>query len=142
VPIIEVVPAVKIPAQRSGWLGFDLSDILAAIGEHPGLVWQVQDANFAFDDEAVSDSWQAVAYDSRMAGGVDIKWGDLEQLAAAHGQVVEGRFTGFDGNHAMVQLAAFGNSHWTVWARNPSILERIHDAFLGVEECDVREPHR
>lgn len=136
------MPAVKIPAQRSGWLGFELADVLAAIGEHPGLLWQVLDAKFAFDDEAVSDTWQAVAYDSRMAGGVDIKWDQLEQLAAARGQVVEGSFTAFDGNHAIVQLAAFGSSHWVVWARSPSIVERVRGAFVGVQECDVRVPHR
>ena len=135
------MPAVKIPAQRSGWLGFDLGDVLAAIGDHPDLVWQVRDAAFAFEDEAVSDTWQAVAYDSHLTGGVDVKWEQIEQLAAAGGHVVQGSFTGFDGNNAVVQLLVFGGSHWIVWARRGSILERVHAAFLGVEECDVRVPH-
>ena len=135
------MPAVKIPAQRSGWLGFDLGEVLAAIGEHPDLVWHVLDAKFAFDDEAVSDTWQAIAYDSRMAGGVEVKWEQIVQLAAAPGQVVEGTFTGFDGTHAMVQLQASGGSHWIVWARRPSITEGVRGAFVGVEDCDVRVPH-
>ena len=136
------MPAVKIPAQRSGWLGFDLGDVLAALGEHPDLVWQVVDARFAFDDEAVSDTWQAVAYDSRMAGGVDIKWDEIQKLAAAGGHVVQGAFTGFDGNHAIVQLRAAGSGYWIVWARTGSILEHVRTAFTGVEDCDVRVPHR
>ena len=137
-----MVPAVKIPAQRSGWLGFDLGDVLAVIGEHPDLVWQVVDARFAFDDEAVSDTWQAVAYDSRMAGGVDIKSDQIQQLAAAGGQVVQGAFTGFDGNHAIVQLLAASSGYWIVWARTGSILEPLRTTFIGVEDCDVRVPHR
>jgi len=135
------VPAVKIPAQRSGWLGFDLSDVLDAIGEQPELVWQVVDARFAFDDQAVSDTWQAVAYDSRMASGVDIKWEQMERLAAAGGQIAQGTFTAFDGNDAIVQLAAFG-SHWVVWARRSRVLERLRGAFTGVEDYDARLPHR
>jgi len=135
------VPAVKIPAQRSGWLGFDLNDVLPVIGEHPALVWQVVDARFAFDDEAVSDTWQAVAYDSRLAGGVDIKWDQLEQLAGAGGHVVQGTFTGFDGIHAVVQLSV-SRSHWVVWAQRGSVLEHVRSAFTGVEDCDARVPHR
>jgi hypothetical protein len=136
------VPAVKIPAQRSGWLGFGLGDVLAVIGDHPNLSWRVVDARFAFDDQAVSDTWQAVAYDSRMADGVDVEWAQIEQLAVAGGQVVEGSFTGFDGNNAAVQFTAFGNSHWVIWARRGSIIERVRDAFVGVDEFDARVPHR
>jgi len=136
------VPAVKIPAQRSGWLGFDLSDLLDAIGEHPEFVWQVVDARFGFDDEAVSDTWQAVAYDSCMASGVDIKWEQMEQLATAGGQIVGGTFTAFDGHDAIVQLVAFGSSHWVVWARRSRLLERVRTAFTGVEDYDARVPHR
>ena len=137
-----IVPAVKIPAQRSGWLGFALSDLLGAIGDQPDLVWQVVDARFAFDDQAVSDTWQAVAYDSRMASGVDIKWGQMEELAAAGGQIVQGTFTAFDGNEAIVQLVAFGSSHWVVWARRVRVLEQVRTAFTGVEDYDARLPHR
>jgi len=140
--MVEVVPAVKIPAQRSGWLGFDLSDVLAVIGRHADLNWQVLDANFAFDDEAVSDTWQAVAYDSRMAGGVFVTWEQIEQLAADGGQIAQGTFTGFDGNNAILQLAVFGTTHWVIWARQGTVIERVRGAFIGVEECDVRVPHR
>lgn len=136
------MPAVKIPAQRSGWLGFDLSDVLDAVGKQPELVWQVVDAKFAFDNQAVSDTWQAVAYDSRMASGVDIKWEQMEQLAAAGGQIAQGTFTAFDGNDAIVQLVAFGSSHWIVWARRSRVLERVRTAFVGVENYDARLPHR
>lgn len=136
------MPAVKIPAQRSGWLGFDLDAVLAVIGPHPELEWRVVDVNFAFTDQAVSDAWQALAFDSRGDEGVDVKWDELEQLAMARAQVVEGTFTGFDGHHAIVELAAFGGSHWIVWASRAAILDRVRDTFIGVEDCDVRTPHR
>ena len=140
--MLGVVPAVKIPAQRSGWLGFDVGDVMAAIGSQSDLKWRVLDAKFAFDDEAISDTWQAVAYDSRLDGGVDVTWERMEALATAGGQVVQGTFTGFDGNEAIVQLTAFGGRHWIVWARRGSTLERVRAAFVGVEDCDVRVPHR
>ncbi|MBV8295830.1 MAG: hypothetical protein JO085_03260 [Acidimicrobiia bacterium] len=136
------MPAVRIPAQRSTWLGFDLGDVMAAVGEHAELKWQVLDANLAFEDEPVSDAWQAVAFDSRLEGGVDVTWEQMEALAAAGGQVVQGAFTGFDGNEAIVQLAAFRPTHWTVWARHGATLERVRGAFLGVDDCDVRVPRR
>ena len=135
------MPSVKIPAQRIGWLGFDLGDVMAAVGPHSDLKWRVLDANFALDDEATSDTWQAVAYDSRLEGGVDVTWERMEALAGAGGQVVQGTFTGFDGNEAILQLAAFGSRHWIVWARRGATLERVRGAFVGVEDCDVRVPH-
>jgi hypothetical protein len=136
------VPAVKIPAQRSGWLGFELSDLIAVIGPRTDLEWQVLDAKFAFGDQATSDTWQAVAYDSRLDGGVDLTWERMEALAGADGKIVQGTFTGFDGNEAIVQLTAFDVRHWIVWARRQSVLDRLRDAFAGVEDCDVRVPHR
>ena len=137
-----VVPAVKIPAQRSGWLGFELGDVMAAIGPHADIKWRVLDARFAFGDETTSDTWQAVAYDSRLDGDVDLTWERMEALAAENGKVVEGTFTGFDGNQPVVQLSAFDVRHWIVWARSSGVLERLRDAFVGVEDCDVRVPHR
>ena len=66
----------------------------------------------------------------------------MEALAAAGGQVVQGTFTGFEGNEAMVQLTAVGSRHWIVWARRASTLDRVRGAFVGVEDCDARVPHR
>jgi hypothetical protein len=114
---------------------------MAAVGPNDELSWRLLDAIVACDDDYEPDKWQAIAYDSRLAEGTPITWAQMADLAEACPRVVSGTFTGFRGAAPVVQLRAVDGKYWIVWSRASRTLERVRDAFVGVESYDERKPH-
>src|SRR4051812_4780402 len=136
-----VFVGVKTPPQRDSWLGFDLREVMAAVGPHDGLTWRLRDAALACDDLCAPEKWQAVAYDSHLDEGATLTWDDMAELAKACPRVLEGTFTGFRDNKPILQFTAVGNRYWVVWSKGLAPLEGIRFAFNGVEDYDERTPH-
>ena len=133
--------AVRILPQRVGWLGFDLAEVMGAVGPRDELTWRLVDADLVPSDAASAERWQALTYESRLPGGATLTWADMAELARTCEQVVRGTFTGFGAKEPLVQLAAVDGRCWIVSARDQSILDQVRSAFVGVEDCEQPAPH-
>lgn len=131
--------AVKIPPQGGQWLGFDLEQVMAAVGSHEDLIWTMAGAWIVCRD-GTPDKWQRLADQSNEADGVPLTWTDMAGLAEDCLQVIDGRFTGRRGEEPLLLLAAIDSSYWIVWAADVNVLDRVRRAFSGVEEYDEPPP--
>jgi len=131
--------AVRIPPQGGQWLGFDLEQVMAAVGSQEDLSWHMSGAWIVCRDDA-PDKWQRLADQSNQPNGVPMTWTEMESLAQDCLQVIDGRFTGRRGDDPLLSLAAIDSSYWIVWAAESEVLDRVRGAFSGVEDYDEPPP--
>ena len=124
--------ALRIPPQAPRWLGFDLAEVLAAVGAHTNLRWVVRDAWFNGDVTAVWPEGLGVEERTRTDEGVALSWSEMATLARTCHQVIDGEFSGYRGAELRLRLTAFDSSYWVVLAEDPAILSRVRGAFTGV----------
>jgi len=141
---VLVAAALRIPPQ-SDWLGFDLREVMAAVGEHPDLDWVLRNADFNCDVTPVwPDGWHWVEERTDSPSGLPITWDEMKRLAEVCGQVIDGTFTGYDpGGEPRLLLAVVDSSYWIVWSPDHLVLDGVRSGFQGVEEVDEPPPrHR
>lgn len=134
--------AVRIGEQDgSEWLGFDLREVLDAVGPHEELAWVLYDAQFNGDVRTVwPEGWESVQRRSDMPGGVPLTWQEMQTLGATCQQIIDGRFTGYDeAGHPLLQVQAVDSSYWIIWAQDAAILERVRGRFV-VEDYEEPPP--
>lgn len=124
--------ALRIPPQTPGRLGFDLAEVLAAVGVHANLHWVVRDAWFNGDVTAVWPEGLGVEERTRAIEGVALSWSEMTTLARVCHQVIDGEFSGYRGAELRLRLAVFDSSYWVVLAEDPAVLDRVRAAFTGV----------
>jgi hypothetical protein len=136
--------AMRIPPQSERWLGFDLQEVMAAVGEHPDLDWILRNADFNCDVTPVwPDGWHWVEQHADGPRGLPITWAEMKRLGEICDQIIDGTFTGYDHVGApRLQLAVMDSSYWILWSSDDAVLERVRTAFHGVEEIDEPEPRR
>lgn len=140
---VMVSASVKIPPQDGDSLGFDLREVMAAVGVHGDLAWHLKGAWFVYDEdlpEAVLAPWERIEEQSRTPAGVQLSWSDMESCARVMLQVIDGTFTGYQGEEPILQLAAIDSSYWIVWARASDRLDLVRHAFDGVLDYDEPPP--
>ena len=137
------MPTVRIPRQNdNGWLGFDLAEVMGAVGDHGALAWTLTHFDTHCD---VRDVWRegtlAVERRSEEPGGLRLTWQEMERLAGCCDQIIWGDFIGYreDGS-AELALVAFDSSFWLVWADDETVLERVRAVFVGVEDDEEPDP--
>lgn len=124
-------------AQSSTVLGFDLKDVLGAIGQ-PALnaVWTVMHA----EDEA-GEIWAtgdgASLLDELARTGERITGERLLEIAKTIHQTIWGEFQGFE-NRATAQpwirIVAFDSTWFEVHTNDVAVLERLRGTFRDVRE--------
>ncbi|WP_380164011.1 hypothetical protein [Jannaschia sp. R86511] len=135
--------AVRIGVQgESGWLGFDLAQVMAVVGPQPHLNWVLREAEFNGDVRTVWPAdWEVVQRQSDQPRGVPLDWVQMTTLAQQCQQIIDGRFTAYDeSGQVQLQMQAVDSSFWVVWARDEAVLERVRGAFAGVEDYEERTP--
>ena len=140
----QAVPsAVKIPPQTLWSLGFDLAEVMSAVGAKLDLRWRLKSAELVLDTapDASRARWEVVEATSVTAGpGVELTWEEMESLARDCLQVIDGTFTGYSGRNPRLQMAAVDSSYWIVWADDPVVIERVRRSFHSVTDYDEPEP--
>lgn len=114
-------------ASRS--LGFDLPEILAALGPGvAGCTWGIRDLNY------ISEVDEDVPVLER--GLVEpVSGSDLLSGLGALTQVIDGRFSAVDGaGTPWVTLLAVDSSWWEVESEDATALESIRHRFTNVEQ--------
>lgn len=125
--------ALRIPPQAPGWLGFDLAEVLAAVGDHADLRWVVRDAWFIGDVTPVWPEGLGVVEErTRTDDSVALSWTEMTTLAQVCHQVIDAEFSGYLGTELRLRLTAFDSSFWLVLAEDPAVLDRVRAAFTGV----------
>lgn len=124
--------ALRIPPQAPGWLGYDLAEVLAAVGPHAHLHWVVRDAWFNGDVTAVWPEGLGVEERTRTTEGVALSWSEMITLARVCRQVIDAEFSGYRGAELRLHLTVFDSSGWVVHAEDPAVLGRVRAAFAGV----------
>lgn len=136
------VAGVRIGAQGGdGWLGFDLGEVLAAVGEWEHLDWVLRDANFLCDVTNVWSEGVGVEEQTFRPGGLPITAAEMRTLAATCHQIIDGRFTGYlpDGS-PLLSLAVIDSSFWLVWTEDSGVLDRVRATFVNVTDIDELNP--
>ena len=113
-----------------------------AVGDQHGLAWYLSGAELVWENAELSETYRALERRSDERGGVELTWSDMENIAAECHQVIDGRFTGFDGDQPVLALAAIDSSYWTVWAADPAVLAQVSGSFENVEDYDEPTPAR
>lgn len=137
--------AVRIGRQSGdGSLGFDLREVVAAIGPQDNLRWTVTDADLVGE---VEDVWPEGARDlstrSEQGLGVSVDWETLTRLAQVVHQTIDGRFVGYgEAGDPQLMLLARDSSYWIVWAADPTVLVAIRQSFADVHDSDDPGPVR
>lgn len=127
--------AVQIFQQGdSAWLGFDLREVMDAVGPHPDLTWVLRDAEFNGDVRAVwSEGWETVQRQSDQPSGVWMTWAEMRTLGETCQQIIDGCFTGYDSaGKAQLLLRAMDSTYWIVWSRDDALLEAVGSRFTVV----------
>ena len=131
--------AVRIGAQGGdGSLGFDLREVVAAVGPQDHLRWIVTDADLVGEVESVwPDGARDLSARSEQGLGVSVDWATLTRLAEVVHQTIDGRFVGYGGaGDPQLMLLARDSSYWIVWAADPTVLAAIRRSFAGVVDSD------
>jgi hypothetical protein len=127
--------AVRIPKQGDGWLGFDLAEVMSAVGDRADLRWVLR---FAWFNGGVSAVWpdaiEVVEANSRSADGLPMTWEQMRRLAAACPQIIDGEFSGYQEARPHMRLEVVDSGFWVVAADDPRVLARVRSAFRGVTE--------
>jgi hypothetical protein len=134
--------AVRIGPQRpGGWLGFDLAEVMAAIGDWQDLEWVLSGAEFNGDVTEVWPPGTVVDELTRQPGGLPLTWEQMRLLASSCQQIVDGTLIGYsrDGSPKL-SLAAIDSSYWIVWSEDDAVLVRIRAAFAAVDDYDEPSP--
>ena len=136
------VPAVRIPSQQNeGWIGFDLSEVMAAVGDWPELDWVLRGAYFNGDVTSVWSEGIAVEEQTEQPQGLSITWEQMRRLAGSCRQIIDGTFTGYGkSGSAELSLTAIDSSYWIVWANDERVLDRVRATFVGVEDYEEPQP--
>ena len=134
--------AVRIDGRPTdGWLGFDLAEVLATVGDWPHLEWVLRDAELNCDVTKVWPEGVAVSDQTMRPGGLAVSWDEMRLLASSCSQIVDGTFVGYrrDGS-AELSLAVIDSSYWIVWAQDDVVLDRVRAAFVSVSDYDEPPP--
>lgn len=125
--------AVRIPPQDDGLLGFDLAEVMSAVGDRDDLRWVLRFASFNGDVSAVwSDGIDRVEANSRLVDGVPMTWEQMRRLAGACTQIIDGEFGGYQEGQLRLRLEVIDSSYWVVTADDPQALTSVRLAFHGV----------
>ncbi len=84
--------ALRIPPQVPGWVGFDLAEVLAAVGTHADLHWV---AWFNGDVTAVRPEGLGVQDRTRSTEGFALSWSEMTTLAQMCRQIIDAEFSGY-----------------------------------------------
>jgi hypothetical protein len=129
--------AVRIPPQGDGWLGFDLAEVMSAVGQSDNLQWVLRWASFNGDVSAVwPDGIDSVEARTRLPEGVPMTWAEMWRLAAACSQIIDGEFSGYQETQLRLRLGVIDSSYWVVTADDPQVLARVRSTFKGVTTSD------
>lgn len=119
--------AVRIPPQSDGWLGFDLAEVMSAVGQCDNLRWVLRWAQFNGDVSAVwPDEIDSVEARTRLPEGIPMTWS----------QIVDGEFSGYQETRLRLRLEVLDSSYWVVTADDPQVLAIVQSAFNGVTTLD------
>lgn len=135
--------AVRIGAQGGdGSLGFDLREVVAAVGPQDHLRWTITEADLVGEVAGVwPDGARDLSTRSEQGRGVSTDWATLTRLAQVVHQTIDGRFVGYgEAGNAELMLLARDSSYWIVWATDPTVLAAIRRSFVGVVESDEPGP--
>lgn len=135
--------ALRIPPEKdSRWLGFDLREVMLAVGPHSNLRWYVRDVAFVGDLSSVwPDSREMVKARSLEGRGIPIDWATMARLAEAVSQTIDGQFVGYDANgKPQLSLQAIDSSYWIVWSVSTETMDSVRTAFPQAEDCFEPDP--
>jgi hypothetical protein len=129
------------------WLGFDLREVLDAIGPHRHLRWSVDAEDWVGRGEADPDHrpWpEAELVLSRASSkAAELTWADLERMTGVVAQFIDATFTGYETQgEPVVCLKAIDSSFWIVWVRDAAVLDRVSASFDHVEDYPEPPPER
>ncbi len=136
--------AVRIGVQGDrGWLGFDLREVMAAVGPQDALRWFMSHAQFNCN---VGSVWPegnlATEAKSREGLGLPLDWTTMSALAEACRQIIDARFVGYDDqSEPHLMLEAVDSSYWVVWATNTAVIDSVRRVFTAVEDYVETAPH-
>ena len=114
----------------SGGLQFDLSKVLAALGQAAVKSrWSCADLNYVSKDDRELPVLERAATPGEQVAGLELIEGTRLLL-----QVIDGQFTGFDEDgNVWVIIRAVDSSWWEVWSDNKWVHEAIRSNFRVVE---------
>jgi len=114
----------------SGGLQFDLSKVLAALGQAAVKSrWSCADLNYVSKDDREVPVLERAATPGEQVAGLELIEGTRLLL-----QVIDGQFTGFDEDgNVWVIIRAVDSSWWEVWSDNKWVHEAIRSNFRVVE---------
>lgn len=118
-----------IRCQREGELGFDLADVLNALGPRVARsTWAIEGLNYVSHDE--TDIPVLHGGDGARVLGTELL-SSLPNLL----QVIDGEFRAFEaGGEPWVILRAVDSSWWEVVSEDRAALSAIRDQFRNVDE--------
>ena len=117
---------------------------MAAVGQPPDVLrWFMSYAQFNCN---VGSGWPegtlATEAKSREGRGLPLDWTTMSALAEVCGQIIDGRFVGYDDQgKPQLMLEAIDSSYWVVWATNTAAIDSVRRAFTGVEDYVETAPH-
>lgn len=112
-------------------LGFDLTDLVAAIGDQSHLEWEIAGVYVLAPMPPTGELWTYGAEDAF------VTWPALVALAQTWCQVIDGTFTGrLQSGSVELTMSAVDSSFWTVSANDSTVIDRIRNSFDHV--VDVR----
>lgn len=127
--------AVRINKQPGHeWLGFDLREVMNAVGPHPELDWWLYNAYFQCDVTSVWPEGIGIEEQTQERPGLAVDWPTMEQVAGVCHQFIDACFTGYDERgEPRLQLAVVDSSFWRVWSDDDAVLDAVRAAFASVE---------
>jgi hypothetical protein len=96
----------------------------------------VRDAQFNCDVTPVwAEGTPAAEASSQEEQGLPVDWTAMSHLAETCGQIIDGRFVGYnDRGEPQLMPAVIDSSYWVVWAANTAAIDSVRRAFSGVED--------
>jgi len=117
----------------SGYLSFDLADILIVFGKD-GLFqeWRIESLEAVAKPSSGLDVLELERQVKAVNGGLVISWTDLQNISKSIFQTINGKFTGSSG----ACIEAQDSSRWLVSCQNSEIASRIRARFERVKEVE------
>ena len=129
-----MLSCVRIPPQAGSSIGFDLTDVVVAVGDQSHLAWEIAGVVALAPKPPYGELWTCRQPDAL------VTWSALSAFAETWLQVIDGEFTGrqWDGSVELM-ISAVDSSFWTVAARDSAVLARIRESFERVVDVTPDE---
>ena len=130
--------AFTFPAFRKNGQAVQLAEVLAVLPDN-NLMWSILEFNGMGEapDNLSMDEFEEMI--SRRSGGLMMSWNDLKQIAVRFQQTIDCIIVGAesaqnilnthkesdDFSSCEVVLTVFDSTAWSVWARDPDLMEKL-----------------